>query len=513
MSPTEGPVADLEALLAGPQYLGAHLSSNWSMRAHTEVIAEAFRDAIYTPDSRTAIILPPQVGKSHMSAQWGPFWALMGRPTMKLTITSYGQSLAERNGRAIRSLVDEYGPRFGRSIGFGERSVTRWHLSHGGGVLSAGVGASLTGFESDALIVDDLYKSRAAAESRATQEAVWDWLSSSALSRLSPGAPVFMIGTLWTEKDAILRLLDREGRIEDGGRWRVIHLPAIADSSLTGPDLLGRSDGEYLPHPKIPEGDREALRNFWEQRRASTLLLDWQALYQGDPAPRQGAVLSWEVIESAQFQLPQLPDAAGRTVVAVDPSGGGPDEVGIVVASLDPVTGIAYLTHDYSGRMSVTEWPMRVCDVAEEHSADRIILETNFGAGLIPQAIRSAWAAEERDSFRPAISCVRARKGKILRAEPIAVEVALGRLKFEQGLTKMMAEWASYVPGTQASPGRLDASVYAAMALLKPARSHLVTESEDVESPAPVPERRRVQRSFGGVRGGAGPSRGRRLGR
>lgn len=499
----EGPAGDLAALLAGPQYLAAHLNPNWTLRAHTKAIGEAFRDAVYTSGSKTAIITPPQVGKSALSAQWGPFWALMGNPGMRIMTTSYGQALAERNGRAIRTIVAEHGHLYGRHLAHGERSVTCWSLTHGGGVLSAGVGAALTGFPADMLIIDDLYKSRADAESPAIRETVWDWLSSSALTRLSPGAPILMIGTLWTEQDAILRLIDREGRLEDGGEWRVLHLPAIADHALTGPDPLGRADGEYLTHPKIPEHDQEALREFWENRRASTLLLDWQALYQGDPKPRQGAVLTWESVENAMYNLPQLPVSVGRTVVAVDPSGGGQDEVGIIVASVDPGTGVAYITHDYSDRMSVTEWPLRVCYVAEEHQADRIVLETNFGAGLVPQAIRSAWAAEERSTFRPAISAVRALKGKILRAEPIAVEVTLGRLKFERNLTKLAKEWASYVPGTRTSPGRLDASVYAAMALLRPAVAHLVRETDE-DAPA-APPRRRVP-----GRGAAATAAGRR---
>ncbi|WP_316248327.1 terminase large subunit domain-containing protein [Streptomyces sp. sk2.1] len=500
----EGPAGDLGALLAGPQYLAAHLLPGWTMRAHTQVIGEAFRHAVYTPGSKTAIITPPQVGKSALCAQWGPFWALMGKPDIKIVTASYGQSLAERNGRAIRSLVDEHGHRYGRVLARGERSVTRWSLTHGGGVFSAGVGAALTGFSADMLIIDDLYKSRADAESLTIRDTIWDWLSSSALTRMSPGAPILMIGTLWTEQDAILRLLEREGRLEDGGEWRVVHLPAIADHALTGPDPLGRADGDYLTHPKIPERDQNALRSFWETRRASTLLLDWQALYQGDPRPRDGAVLTWEAVENAMFNLPQLPAGVGRTVVAVDPAGGGQDEVGIIVASVDPGTGIAYITHDYSDRMSVTEWPLRVCAVAEEHRADRIVLETNFGAGLVPQAIRSAWAAEERSTFRPAISAVRALKGKILRAEPIAVEVTLGRLRFERNLTKLAKEWASYVPGTRTSPGRLDASVYAAMALLRPAVAHLVRETAE-DAPA-APPRRRVP----GRGAAAAPAAGRR---
>lgn len=479
---------DLGALLAGPQYVAGRLSSQWVTRPHTRVIAEALQDAVAERGSRTAVICPPQVGKSTLCSIWAPFWLLMGSPSSRIITTSYGQRLAERNGRAVRNLVRDEGHRWGRLLAADARSVSEWYLTQGGGILSAGVGAGITGFPADVLIVDDVYRNRADAESPQVRERVWDWLSSSAFTRLAPGAPVFMIGTLWTPQDPILRLIEQEGRVEDGGRWRVVHMPAIADLTLTGGrDPLGRADGDPLTHPKIPAGDRAALLAHWEDKRSGVLARDWLALYQGDPHPRDGAVVSWAVMEAAFITDADIPEP-GRTVVAVDPSGGGTDEVGIVVASSDGTGSGAYLTHDYSGVMSVTEWPSRVCDAAEEHRADQIILEVNFGAGLVPQAVRTAWEAKPREGMRPAIRQVRALKGKILRAEPIAQEMAMGRVRVARGLTKLASQWTSYAPGSPDSPGRLDASVYACMALLRPAMSSLVSESG--EAPVPRPARR-----------------------
>lgn len=469
---------DLGALLAGPQYVAGRMSPSWVTRPHTRVIAEALQDAVCERGSRTAVICPPQVGKSTLCSIWAPFWLLMGSPSSRIITTSYGQRLAERNGRSVRNLVRDEGHRWGRTLAPDARSVSEWYLTQGGGILSAGVGAGITGFPADVLVIDDVYRNRADAESPLVRERVWDWLSSSAFTRLAPGAPVFMIGTLWTPQDPILRLIEQEGRIEDGGRWRVVHMPAVADLQLTGADPLGRSDGEPLTHPKIPEHDREALLAHWEDKRSGVLTRDWLALYQGDPHPRDGAVVSWAVMEAAFIADVDVPEP-GRTVVAVDPSGGGADEVGIVVASSDGTGSGAYLTHDYSGVMPVTEWPARVCDAAEEHRADQIILETNFGAGLVPQAVRTAWEAKPREGLRPAIRQVRALKGKILRAEPIAQEMAMGRVRVARGLTKLASQWTSYAPGSADSPGRLDASVYACMALLRPAMSSLVSESGD----------------------------------
>lgn len=483
---------DLAHLIAGPHHLAARLDPYWRNRAHTRLIGRHVKEAIETPGSRTAVITPPQVGKSSLCAIWAPFWALMVNPRKKIVTTSYGQHLANRNGRAIRNLVRDHGQRFGRELAADARAVAEWYTTAGGGVKSAGAGAGITGFAADVMIIDDIYKNRADAESPLIRETIWEWLSSSALTRLSPGAPVFMIGTLWTEEDPILRLVDREGRIEDGGRWRIIHLPAVAELSLTGgTDPLGRSDGDPLTHPMIEDHDLPALNKHWTDKKASVLPRDWVALYQGDPHPRDGALVSWDVIHAATVPHDQIPDLV-RTVVAVDPSGGGQDEVGIVVAGVDAAGTCYFLDDSASGTMPVTEWPQRVCDIGQRYDVDRIILEVNFGGTLVDQAIRSAWASRPREGFIPPITTVRALKGKILRAEPIAQEMAQGRVKVKAGLDKMMRQWTSYRAGSPDSPGRLDASVYAAAELLQAPMDNLVRarRSEDVQRRAQSSGRR-----------------------
>ncbi|WP_277426304.1 DNA cytosine methyltransferase [Streptomyces sp. ADI97-07] len=66
------------------------------------------------------------------------------------------------------------------------------------------------------------------------------------------------------------RRLADEGRIEEGGRWRVIHLPAIADPKF-GTDPLGREHGEPVPHPKIPARDTVRLRAWWADMKATSI--------------------------------------------------------------------------------------------------------------------------------------------------------------------------------------------------------------------------------------------------
>src|SRR6185295_2245092 len=113
-----------------------------------------------------------------------------------------------------------------------------------------------------------------------------------------------------------------------------------------------------------------------------------------------------------------LPDYQ-RIVIAVDPSGGsGPadkrsDEVGIVVAALG-TDQRGYIIEDLSGRHGPREWGNMVAAAYERHGADVIVAETNFGGAMVQQVIEGA---------KPGLHYkeVKASRGKVVRAEPIAV--------------------------------------------------------------------------------------------
>jgi hypothetical protein len=132
---------------------------------------------------------------------------------------------------------------------------------------------------------------------------------------------VVAIMARWHPDDFASRRLEEGGRIEDGGRWEVIHLPAIADAKF-GPDPLGRAPGDPLPHPKIPTRNRAALKAWWADMKRTSIVLDWHALALGDPQPAEGALVSEELlpmlrdtttlVESEKIAL--LRDSRGQTV-------------------------------------------------------------------------------------------------------------------------------------------------------------------------------------------------------
>lgn len=103
------------------------------------------------------------------------------------------------------------------------------------------------------------------------REKTWNWYTSTAYSRLEPGAAVVHVQQRWHTDDMTGRLHDA-----DPGRWKSLVFPALAEEG----DVLGRSPGEAL----WPE--RYSVADLEEKRR---LTPTWfAAQYQQVPIDREG---------------------------------------------------------------------------------------------------------------------------------------------------------------------------------------------------------------------------------
>lgn len=454
--------ADMHAL-ANPVTLARHLDPRYKLRPHLRAIGDALGAVRTNQGDCLMILTPPQVGKSVAVAVWLPFWWLIRNPRHRVIIASYGNSLAINRGKAIRRLVNDHGARYDLAMDRESRAANDWFLETGGGVKSVGVGAGITGTPGDLIVIDDPHKSRAEADSQIIRNKIYDWLSGDVNTRRQPGAPTVLIMTAWHVDDLRGRLLQEQGRVEEGGRWQVLHLPAFAGVN----DQLGREPGEPLSHPKIPTRDKAALMAHWTEKKATSSVRDWHALYQGDPQPAEGALVSQAVLNSRRYLI--APARPVMHCVGVDPSGGGRDTAGIV-AGFRGDDGRVYWTHDKSGVMATEKWSRVVCELAMELNAEKIVVESNFGGDQAALIIRTAWKAlaEERRmrDIPPRIETVHARKGKKLRAEPVAQLLVEDRVRLVGMHHELESEWVSWQPTDTESPGRIDASVYLTLELL-----------------------------------------------
>lgn len=501
--------ADDRDALASPTTLARHLSYGYVRRQHLNVIGREMAKLDAGEFDRLLIMTPPQVGKTVTAVVWGAFWWLARHPGHRAIVGSYGKTLATERGRDTRRLVAEVGDRYDLQLETGARQVSQWRLTSGGGLKSVGIRSGVTGHSADIALVDDPHKSRADADSLAFRDAVDDWYSADLGTRLAPRAPLVLVMTTWHIDDLAHRVIDREGRVEDGGRWQVVKMPALCSDPDTDP--LGRALGEPLPHPKIAAGDTDELLRHWHEQRKGKKLRDWYSLYQCDPQPAEGALLTEKLLRERRWHGPldhECTEAAcpryaphherlitatpQAAAVAIDPSGGGRDIAGVVGGWLGDDERL-YIADDRSGVMSADEWGRTACEMAVDLDADRIIYESNYGGDQAAYVIRTSWDALRRAELaelgipdtprgrrtrryldvakyarpRPRVVGVHARKAKRLRAEPIAVQWEQDRIRTARYLPDMEQEWATWQPTDKESPGRIDASVHLGWGLLK----------------------------------------------
>lgn len=276
-----------------------------------DLIDEALVWAYSTRGARLVISIAPQEGKSTRVSRAGCLWALIRNPETRIGIASYAQPLAEGFGRDIRNWIttfngDDDTVDLGLRIAPDYGSAKRWQLDgHRGGVVCVGIGSGFTGRPAEALIIDDPFADKEQADSAYQRERVWGWWQSVAIPRLAPGAPVILVNTRWHEDDLAGRLT----AAEDGHRWRVLNIPAIADHKPEEgeADPLGREPGEWL------ESARGRTVADWEQIRISVGTRVFTALYQGRPSPEQGNVWKrqwWRrYYEPPWSQHPDYPEA------------------------------------------------------------------------------------------------------------------------------------------------------------------------------------------------------------
>lgn len=454
--------------LATPTTLAAYLDPVYQVRAHLTLIGEELAALERGDFDRLLLNTPPRVGKTRLAVEWFVFWWLIKHPTHRVIVASYDDSLAQRAGKHIRALIAKYGAAYGLILERGSTAAKDWSVTAGGGVRSVGIGSGITGHDGDLLLVDDPTKSRKEAESVRRRDGIWDWWSSELSTRVVPGTRICMVQTPWHPDDLRVRVVQQEGRVEAGGRWREVIMAALSENP---DDPLGRAPGEPLPHPRIVEKDTNRLIKWWERIRSSISVRDWRALYQCDPRAPEGALVKADLLRERRCFEHGTCSPPRRIGVAVDPSGGGRDTAGVIGGYLGE-DGRCHFTHDLSGVMPSETWARRACELAADTGADFIVAEKTFGGDMVKLAVRTAWDALRREQperfgvMVPRIVEVNAKRGKMLRAEPVAQQWVENRCVTAAYLPDLESEWTTYLPGSTDSPGRIDASVYLALEVL-----------------------------------------------
>ncbi len=291
-----------EEMPESPAAQAIELDPGYLIRPHIDLLSTKLAEAVADIErgiSRKLIVsMPPRHGKTELASVYLPLWLLRRDHRCKIGIISHSPNLAATWGRRVRRMVERYGPKLGLSIAPDAGAVSEWETPEGGGVMSRSIGQALAGVGFNVLIVDDPVRDFAAAHSEPTRQAVWDWWTANAVTRLEPPSLVVVIATRWHEDDLIGRLLSDEHE-GDPSEWDQIILPALADHDPEKgeTDPLGREPGEPLLSPLVAaeedtaKGRKLALERFAELRR-NVGSYAWSALFMQRPAPAAGAIFN-----------------------------------------------------------------------------------------------------------------------------------------------------------------------------------------------------------------------------
>lgn len=293
---------------------------------HHEVICRELEQLVDTPGAALAISCPPRHGKSRIASHLYPGWVLGRSPKEHIIAASYAAQLADTNSRAAQRVIDSAGhlAAFGGSrlgaanirtmSGRPLRNVEEWEIVDargertGGRYYCAGIGGGITGRGWSLGIIDDYLRGARDADSALIRDRQWDWYTSEFRTRaMGARARRLCIATRWHMDDLLGRCYESEGRVEEGGIWRVVTLPAIMDGDTERHPDDTRADGEPL-WPTEPfffdEHYYASLRSGADGASNRT----WEALYQQRPRPADGALWRTSYLRSYKL-LPSREDA------------------------------------------------------------------------------------------------------------------------------------------------------------------------------------------------------------
>jgi phage terminase large subunit-like protein len=250
------------------------------------------------------VFMPPQHGKSELVSRRFPALVLGRYPAMNIILGSYNATYAKKFTRAILRTIESDAYRLlfpgtgidgvGCTHGTFVREASNFEVHDGaakpeklGSFMSVGVGSGATGNPCDLLILDDVIKDRSEADSPAYRNKIWEWFTDALETRLHDNSKVLITFTRWHEDDLAGRILERDGRIEDGGKWEVFSLPAIKEDESNPADT--REIGDALWPSK--HGIVKLTKIKDTQPRTFT------SMYQQRPAPKEGELIKRDWFE------------------------------------------------------------------------------------------------------------------------------------------------------------------------------------------------------------------------
>jgi predicted phage terminase large subunit-like protein len=410
---------------ASPLDMAQQLDSTIVRTPALNLINEALVDVADGREDRLMVCMPPQEAKSTTVAYRFPQWLLADIDAdLRCLVISYSDEIARRWGADIKRDFETFDGTddtidLGVRLRADSRAAGRWQVEgFRGGVVCAGVAGSISGRPADLCLIDDPIKDLEQAQSPLYRERFQRFWQAVAVPRLGPNARAVLISTRWHEEDAAGWLLQHEGRREDGGRWKVINIPAISEGDG---DPLGRPAGQPMVSAR---GNRD-----WAGIRKSVGEYVWASLYQQRPAPAEGGLFRriwWRHFTPAgegrldlAGRLYDLRDCWRFATVDLAASTRTAADYTVIAAWARTISGDLVLLDMLRARIGEHDHFKHARPLVERWQLDTVFVEAGqYGTTLVREATQQ----------RIPISPLQAETDKFSRALPYSAWVSSGRV-------------------------------------------------------------------------------------
>lgn len=380
---------------------------------HLYPLFDLFRRA-ETEQVRAVTSVPPRFGKTlsilNLCARY-----IYKYPEKTVIYVTYAASLARSKSRICRDMALKLGIKLNKS----SKALNEWRTPQGGGFIAVGVGGQLTGQGADLLVVDDPIKNRQDAESLIIKDGLEAWFTSTASTRLEPGASIIVNATRWSPDDLIGRLIENDDPLNP--LWEIVNMPAINDNN------------ESL----WPERwSVEALKG----REKEIGEYDFSSLYQGSPIPKDGVAFKgptyYEYANVINGRWAISVDSAATTKTYSDNSA-----ITVVCAQGVGEKQIIDIVYQWAGKLEIPDLIEKIKEVSRLYAAN-IYIESNGIGKAVAQMLRK---------LAPTLKIYEKNSGtdKFTRALPTIAAWNDGRIRIpkdEQWTKQLLKEMSKFTP-------------------------------------------------------------------
>ncbi len=276
---------------------GVELKWNW----HIDAIADHLQAVSEGKIKRLIINIPFRMSKSTLCSVLWPAWDWVNHPSRKFITTSYDESLALRDSRAMRSLVesDWFKSLFDEEFELSsDQSQKRFFANKKGGYrIARGITSGATGQTAEILIADDPMNAKNVL-SENERETALNSFKNQFMTRLSPpgqGAVVIVMQRLHHQ--------DLSGIYLEDSRWDKLILPMEWDGKHRSRTLLNWQD------PRTEEGQllfpeyfsKETIEEYREINGSQFIASQMQQ----EPVAAEGSIIKYEWIREYR-ELPHI---------------------------------------------------------------------------------------------------------------------------------------------------------------------------------------------------------------